>query len=151
MEKTNVSKILLQVKSYIQFSDIGTKGFIAVAVTGVSGILGGFDNPIKYLVIVTILDYITGILRAGYHKKLNSQVGLKGIIKKIFYFFMVALGNILDDITKANGLIRNTLIYFFIANEGLSMLENYTSCGLPMVPFLKEKLEQLKGYEGKRE
>lgn len=149
--KILISNILLQVKSYAHFSNFTTKGFIAVATTGIGYVLGGFDNPIKYLVMVTILDYITGILRAGYHKKLDSRVGLKGIIKKLFYFFMVALANILDDITNANGLIRNTLTYFFIANEGLSMLENYTACDLPMIPFLKEKLEQLKGYEEKRE
>lgn len=106
--------------------------------------LGGFDMALKSLAMAMVIDYITGILRAGYHKELNSKIGLKGIIKKLMYFAVVAFGTWLDKVVNAEGILRETLIFFFIANEGLSILENYGSCGFPMPEFLKEKLMQLR-------
>ncbi|MBE6011716.1 phage holin family protein [Anaeropeptidivorans aminofermentans] len=106
--------------------------------------LGGFDMALKSLVMAMVIDYITGLLRAGYHKELNSKIGFKGIIKKLMYFALVAFGTWLDNVVGAGGILRETLIFFFIANEGLSILENYGSCGFPMPEFLKEKLMQLK-------
>lgn len=119
--------------------------FSFITTTAVS-LLGGWDTALQTLVIIVVLDYATGLLRAAYHNKLNSKVGLKGIIKKFMYFAVVALASLIDGATGTNNhLIRDAIIFFFIANEGLSILENYTDCGLPMVPKLKEMLEQLKG------
>lgn len=106
--------------------------------------LGGWDIALQVLLIVVVLDYITGIAKAIYNKKMNSTVGLKGIIKKVGYFIIVAVAVILDRITGNTGAIRTIIIYFFVANEGISILENWGGMGLPLPQKLIDTLEQLK-------
>lgn len=106
--------------------------------------LGGWDIALQVLLIVVVLDYITGIAKAIYNKKMNSTVGLKGIIKKVGYFIIVAVAVILDRITGNTGAIRTLVIYFFVANEGISILENWGGMGLPLPQKLTDTLEQLK-------
>ena len=107
-------------------------------------LLGGWDIAIQVLLLVVFLDYISGILKAIYNKKLNSEIGLKGIVKKIGYFIIVAVAVILDRIMGDTGAIRTLVIYFFVANEGISILENWGGMGLPLPQKLKDTLEQLK-------
>lgn len=106
--------------------------------------LGGWDIALQTLLIVIVLDYITGICKAIYNKKINSSVGLKGIMKKIGYLIIVAVAVILDNITGNTGAIRTLVIYFFVANEGISILENWGGMGLPLPQKLTDTLEQLK-------
>ena len=113
-------------------------------ITGLVYFLGGWDIALKVLIIVVILDYLTGVLKAIYNKKLNSEIGLKGIVKKIGYFILVAVSVILDRITGETGAIRTLVIYFFVANEGISILENWGNMGVPFPQKLRETLEQLK-------
>ncbi len=106
--------------------------------------LGGWDIALQILLTVIILDYITGVCKAIYNKKMNSKVGAKGIIKKLGYLIIVAVSVELDRITGNTGAIRTLVIYFFVANEGISILENWGGMGLPLPQKLIETLEQLK-------
>lgn len=106
--------------------------------------LGGWDIALQVLITVVILDYITGLCKAISDKKVNSAIGLKGIIKKIGYFIVVAVSVMLDRITGDTGAIRTLVIYFFVANEGISILENWGGMGLPLPKKIFDVLEQLK-------
>lgn len=106
--------------------------------------LGGWDIALQILLTVIVLDYVTGIFKAIYNKKINSTVGIKGIIKKVGYLIIVAIAVILDRIAGNTGAIRTLVIYFFVANEGISILENWGGMGLPLPQKLIDTLEQLK-------
>lgn len=106
--------------------------------------LGGWDTAIKTLVLVMALDYITGVCKAIKQKKLNSKTGLLGFLKKFGYLVIVALAVVIDHISGETGVIRTLVIYFFVANDGLSILENWGAIGLPLPKKMFELLEQLK-------
>lgn len=107
-------------------------------------ILGGWDVALQALILAVVLDYTTGICKAIYNKKINSSVGAKGIVKKVGYFIIVAVSVILDRIFGNTGAIRTLVIYSFVANEGISILENWGGMGLPLPQKLTDTLEQLK-------
>lgn len=107
-------------------------------------LIGGFDIAFQSLLVIVVLDYGTGIISAIKSKKLNSKVGFWGIVKKFLYFVMVALAVILDRIMGSTGTIRSLVIYFLIANDGLSILENSAKIGVPIPQKLIDILEQLK-------
>lgn len=111
--------------------------------------LGGWDIALQLLLFIVVLDYVTGVCKAIYNKNLNSEVGLKGIIKKIGYFIVVAIAVILDRVTGGTGAIRTLTIYFFVANEGISILENWGAMGLPLPNQLTELLQQIKNDNNK--
>ena len=113
--------------------------------------LGGLDIALKTLLIFILLDYVTGVCKSIVKKKVNSIVGIKGIIKKIGYLIIVALSVQLDIITGGTGALRTLVIYFFVANEGISILENWGSIGLPLPKKIMETLEQLKKENGGEE
>ena len=113
--------------------------------------LGGLDIALKTLLIFMLLDYISGICKAIVNKKINSIIGIKGIIKKVGYLIVVALSVQLDNITGGTGALRTLVIYFFVANEGISVLENWGSIGLPLPKKIMETLEQLKKENGGNE
>ena len=113
--------------------------------------LGGLDIALKTLLIFILLDYVTGVCKSIVKKKVNSIVGIKGIIKKIGYLIIVALSVQLDIITGGTGALRTLVIYFFVANEGISILENWGSIGLPLPKIIMETLEQLKKENGGEE
>jgi len=117
---------------------------ISILSTVLTFCFGGWDVPIRLLTFIVLLDYITGVLKAIYNKELNSVIGFKGIIKKIGYFVLVAVAVIADKITGETGAIRTLVIYFFIANESLSIIENWSKIGLPIPKKLTTILEQLK-------
>lgn len=117
---------------------------VSTILTGVIYLLGGLDIALKSLIIIIIIDYITGILSAIYNKKLNSKIGFKGIIKKFVYLFVIALSVIIDNILGQTGTIRTLVIYFFVANDGLSIIENIAEMNIPLPNKLLETLEQLK-------
>lgn len=107
--------------------------------------LGGFDSLIISLLTVMIIDYITGICKGIYNKKLNSSIGIKGILKKFGYIVIVILATLFDNIINDKSMaIRTLVVYFFISNESISILENWASLGLPLPKKLFEVFEKLK-------
>lgn len=115
--------------------------------TIISFLFGGFDVAIEALLIFIVADYITGLLKAWKTGKLNSRIGAEGIIKKVGYLIIVILAVYLDRLAGDIGVIRNIVIYFFIANEGISILENWGAMGVPFPEILRKKLEQLRGTD----
>ena len=108
-------------------------------------VMGGFDGFLYALVVFVVVDYITGLMAAAVEKKLSSEVGFKGIFKKVIIFSLVAVGDIVDKhiIGEGSGL-RTAGIFFFLSNEGISILENAARTGLPIPGKLKAVLEQLR-------
>lgn len=117
---------------------------ISVILTTTIYYLGGLDIALKSLLIMIIIDYLTGVLSAIYNKKVNSKIGFKGIIKKVSYLFIIALSVIIDNVLGQTGTIRTLVIYFFVANDGISILENVAEMGVPLPQKLIDTLEQLK-------
>ncbi|MFA6371014.1 MAG: phage holin family protein [Methanothrix sp.] len=126
---------------------------LLLAGVGTGGIylFGAWDVILKALIALVVIDYITGVMAAYVEKTLSSEIGMKGIIKKVCIFLMVAVANIMDI---SSGLdepyLRTAVIWFFIANEGLSALENMGRLGVPLPEFLKQSLQKLnKGNAGR--
>lgn len=111
--------------------------------------LGGFDGFMYALLAFVVIDYLTGIMVAVLEKKLSSEVGFRGIFKKVLIFTLVGVGNIVDVYLIKNGsVIRTAVVFFYLSNEGISILENTGKIGLPIPEKLKKALEQL-NKEGK--
>jgi len=114
--------------------------------------LGGSDGFLYALIAFVVIDYITGVMCAIVDKKLSSEVGFKGICKKVLIFMMVGIGNIIDvQVLGQAGVLRTAVIFFYLSNEGVSMLENAGHLGLPIPAKLKEVLEQLHDRSGKED
>lgn len=107
--------------------------------------LGGFDGFLYALLAFVIIDYLTGVVVAVLEKKLSSEVGFRGIMKKVFIFCLVAVGHIVDtQLIRGGSTIRTAVIFFYLSNEGISILENVAMIGLPIPEKLKAVLEQLR-------
>lgn len=106
--------------------------------------LGGCDGLLYALLAFVVLDYITGVMCAIADKKLSSAVGFKGICRKVLIFAMVGAGHLLDVwIFGETGVLRTAVIFFYLSNEGLSLVENAGHLGLPVPERMKKVLEQL--------
>ena len=111
---------------------------------GIGWFLGGADGFLYALIAFVVIDYITGVMCAIVDKKLSSEVGFKGICKKVLIFILVGVGNIIDvQVLGQAGVLRTAVIFFYLSNEGVSMLENAGHLGLPVPAKLKVVLEQL--------
>lgn len=123
-------------------------GFFALgAILG--GFLGGKDGLLYALLVLVILDYITGVLNAINQKRLSSSVGYKGIARKVLIFVLVGTANVVDVyILGKAGVLRATVIFFYISNEGISILENASYLGLPVPQKFQSVLKQLHQKEG---
>lgn len=111
--------------------------------------LGGFDGFLYALVALTVADYITGVMCAIVDKQLSSEIGFKGIFKKVIIFVMVGIGHIIDTNLIGDGsVLRTAIIFFYCSNEGVSMLENASRLGLPIPEKLKDVLAQLHNKGG---
>lgn len=111
----------------------------------VAALFGAYDKLMCTLVILMVLDYVAGIIKAVYTKSLSSEIGFKGILKKITMLIIVALAHVVQDLTGGNIAVREIVIMFYIANEGISILEN-AAVILPKMPDkLKDILLQLRG------
>nr|WP_091540952.1 phage holin family protein [Alkaliphilus peptidifermentans] len=119
--------------------------FIFTAVGAFLGwFLGGFDGFLYALLAFVTIDYVTGIMLAVLQKKLSSEIGFHGIFKKVLIFTMVAVGHTVDTYIIQNGsAIRTAVIFFYLSNEGISILENASKIGLPIPDKLKGVLSQL--------
>jgi len=107
-------------------------------------LLGGLDIALKSLLIVIVIDYLTGVASAIYNKKLSSKIGFKGIIKKFCYLLIVALSVVIDNLTGQSGVIRTLVIYFLVSNDGLSIIENMVELDIKLPDKLVDVLEQIK-------
>jgi len=117
----------------------------AAALVGgaITAALGGWDLALEILVLFVVLDYVTGLAAAWYEKKLNSHIGFRGIARKVLLFVPVAVAYALDQ-ALGQDILRSLAIWFYMANEGLSILENLGRAGVPIPAPLKTALEQLK-------
>nr|DAK79933.1 MAG TPA: holin [Caudoviricetes sp.] len=122
-----------------------TMQFVIAAIGGWLGyFLGGCDGLLYALVAFVVIDYITGVMCAVVDKKLSSEVGFRGICKKVLIFLMVGIANILDvHVIGTGSVLRTAAIFFYISNEGVSLLENASHLGLPVPKKVKDVLEQL--------
>ena len=121
---------------------------IQLTFTGIGGwlgwYLGGTDGLFYALIAFTVVDYVTGVMCAIADKRLSSAVGFKGIFRKILIFTLVGIANILDVyVIKAGSVLRTATIFFYLSNEGVSLLENAAHLGLPVPNAIKTVLEQL--------
>ena len=110
-------------------------------------LLGGWDVSLQCLVIAIALDYISGLIKAYSLKTLSSKIGLRGLIKKIGLLIIVMIGVLVDRVTGNSGDIRTLVIYYFVANEGLSILENLSVAGVPIPEFVTKALKVIKNEE----
>ena len=106
--------------------------------------LGGCDGPLYALIAFVAIDYITGVMCAISDKTLSSEVGFRGICRKVLIFLLVGIGNIIDvQVLGSPGALRTAVIFFYLSNEGVSLLENAAHLGLPVPDAIKTVLEQL--------
>ena len=129
---------------------------IQVALAAVGGwlgwFLGGCDGLLYALIAFVVIDYITGVMCAIYDKTLSSSVGFKGICKKVLIFLMVGIGHILDaKVIGSGSVLRTAFIFFYISDEGISLIENAAHLGLPIPEKLRDVLEQLHNRAEKEE
>ena len=121
---------------------------IQMIFTGVGGwlgyFLGGYDGLLYALIVFMVVDYITGVMYAINDKKLSSAVGFKGICRKVLILMLVGIANLLDvTIIGTGAVLRTAVIFFYLSNEGVSLLENAGHLGLPIPEKLKEILAQV--------
>jgi len=127
--------------------DVLMKTFIATFGGFCGYFLGGWDTTLKVLLIMAAIDYITGVIAAGYNGELKSKVGFKGIAKKVVLFLLVGAASQADAAIGTNSAIREATIFFFIGNELLSLLENAGKMGIPLPQALTNAVEVLGGKQ----
>ncbi|MCL2771962.1 MAG: phage holin family protein [Oscillospiraceae bacterium] len=137
--------------------------YIETTATAVGGFIGwffgGYDGLIKALLILAVIDYVTGLIQAFVNKEVSSSIGFKGIVKKFVMFLIVGVANVIDNhflnlisLTRTDGnIIRDGVILLFAVNEGISILENATLIGVVIPEQLKNALLQLRGKKDKKD
>lgn len=128
-----------------------TMQYVFAAMGGALGaVMGGYDGFLYALIVFVVMDYVTGVMVGILNKELSSRIGFRGIFKKVVIFCLVAVAHIIDTHVIGNGsVLRTAVIFFYLSNEGISILENATVIGLPVPGKLKEILEQIR--EGKED
>ncbi|MDT3768153.1 phage holin family protein [Gleimia hominis] len=121
------------------------------AITGIgaalAAYLGGLNSLAYALIVFTIADYITGVLAAINERRLSSAVGFRGISRKILIFILVGLAHLIDvHILGAPGVLRAAVIFFYLSNEGISLIENATRLGLPIPPQMRGALDAIANH-----
>ena len=121
---------------------------IQMVITAIGGwlgyFLGGCDGLLFALMAFVVIDYITGVMCAINDRKLSSEVGFRGICRKVLIFLLVGIANILDvQVIGTGSVLRTAVIFFYLSNEGVSLIENAAHLGLPVPDKLKAVLEQL--------
>lgn len=110
--------------------------------------LGGFDGFLYALLILVITDYLTGFMVALIERKLSSQIGFRGIFKKVLIFTFVGIGHVIDtEIIGDGSAVRTAVIFFYMSNEGISIIENSAKIGLPVPDKIRKVILNLKGDE----
>ncbi len=128
---------------------ISTMQYVFAGVGGFMGwFLGGLDGFLYALIMFVAIDYLTGLMAAYVQKKISSEVGFRGICRKVAIFCLVGVGHVLDTQVIQNGsVLRTAVIFFYLSNEGISIIENIAIIGLPVPKKLKDVLEQLRDDE----
>lgn len=124
------------------------KSFIALLSSSATYFFGGWSGVLGVLLVFVILDYLTGIVAAGMIGKLESNVGMFGIARKVFIFAMVSVAHLVDGVLGDGHLFRDAVAFFYIANELLSIIENGGKLGAPIPPVIRQAIEVLKGKGG---
>lgn len=125
------------------------KSVFAAIGAGLTWFFGGFDAFFYALIAFATVDYISGVIAAYVQKKLDSRTGFKGILKKVAMFLVVGIAAVIDRVALGDsGVLRSAVICYYIANEGLSLIENAGKIGLPIPDKFKEALSQLFKDEG---
>lgn len=135
----------------MEIKEVWMYGQTVIAVLGgwLGWFLGGLDGFLYALIIFVIIDYITGIMVAIINRELSSAIGARGIFKKILIFIIVAIAHIIDSrLIGDSSVIRTAVIFFYLSNEGISILENAARIGLPIPQKLKNLLAQLRDKGG---
>lgn len=117
---------------------------VSIVATTFVWLVGGVDVALQCLLVAIVIDYISGIIKAYNTKTLSSNIGFRGILKKVGILLIVMLAVLVDRVTIDNGGVRTLVIYYFVANEGLSILENLAQAGLPVPKGLKNALKVIK-------
>ncbi|WP_405171873.1 phage holin family protein [Paenibacillus sp. FSL H8-0280] len=121
---------------------------IALMSSSVTYFFGGWSGVLGVLLVFVILDYLTGIAAAGMSGKLESNIGMFGIARKVFIFAMVSVAHLVDGVLGDGHLFRDAVAFFYIANELLSIIENGGKLGAPIPPVIRQAIEVLKGKGG---
>jgi len=121
------------------------KTVVAVGGATASYLFGGWSSLLTILLTFVVLDYITGVAAAAKEGKLNSEVGAWGIVRKVGIFVIVAVAHLVDRALGDAHLFRDAAIFFYLANELLSMIENTGRLGAPIPPALQRAVEVLRG------
>lgn len=121
---------------------------IALMSSSASYFFGGWSGVLGVLLVFVIFDYLTGIAAAGMTGKLESNVGMFGIARKVFIFAMVSVAHLVDGVLGDGHLFRDAVAFFYIANELLSIIENGGKLGAPIPPAIRQAIEVLKGKGG---
>ena len=117
---------------------------LAAAGAWLGWFLGGMDGLIYAMLVFVIADYATGVMCAISDKHLSSEIGFKGICKKVLIFVLIGVANLIDIyIIKSGSMLRTATIFFYLSNEGISLLENAVHLGLPVPEKIKQALKQL--------
>lgn len=125
------------------------KGMAAVVGCGCGFFFGGLDGILLTLVVLVCADYATGVMAAGIEGRISSEVGLKGICKKVMLFLLVGMANLVDNyVFQGAAPMREAVIFFYIANEAISILENAGKIGVPIPGVLERALIRLKDEKG---
>ena len=120
--------------------------FMTAVITGVGWLVGGYDTMMITLLVFMAVDYLSGVMCGITSKKLSSEVGSKGIFKKVMIILLIGMTNLLSISTGVDGL-RYIVISFYLANEGISIIENASQLGLPVPQKVKNVLDQLKNND----
>jgi toxin secretion/phage lysis holin len=128
----------------MKFMEKYFNAIVAVLATFFTYIFGSWDLALQVLIVFMVLDYGTGVLYAFLNNQLNSEVGFKGLVKKLMILVVLIIGVMLDRMLGNGTWVFRTLVcYFYIANEGISLLENVGNIGIPIPNKIRNALEQL--------
>ncbi len=119
-------------------------GYLAGIGAFLAWLIGGYDSLVQILVTFIIIDYLTGLSKAWINKELNSQKGLRGIVKKLALISLVVVAEKIDFLIGGNDFVRNAIIYSLISNETISILENAGKMGIPIPKQFFQALDKLK-------
>lgn len=127
------------------FSDITFKSAVAAGGAAISYFYGGWSALLQVLLAFVVIDYVTGVLASAMEGKLSSAIGAKGIAKKVLIFVIVAVAHLVDTSLGEAHVFRDATIFFYLANELLSILENAGRVGLPIPPMITKAVQVLQG------
>ena len=125
------------------------KLWLTAFITWIGWLVGGFDTMMITLLLFMVIDYLSGVMCGISNKKLSSEIGFKGIFKKVMIILLVGVSNLLGLALGVEGL-RYIIISFYLANEGISIIENASILGLPVPQKVKDVLEQLKNTSNEK-